>query len=316
MNTPKFRAFFSYVLLCLTLFSCELRSEPPLNMVPAATSTQFPIVKATLTPTQFVTPTFPPSPPTLAFEIQDQLYDALQTNGGCELPCFLGVQPGKTSIQGAFDIFEPYKRGSILPFTFWGMPPIDGYSIFVDTSKDTTLDFSLDLMASSGIVQGVIVGFHAPVRYDVDKNRREDLTDRHLERYGILDLFRHHGIPDEIYITPPHTQDTIAAYGIDVIYNHSQIMGMYSGIAKLDKNGIYELCPSIGDGQVGGFMLIVAAPSIDDMPYFFLSTKVKNFSSSTLDAYRESQKLDTQGIYNLFMKENKRCFYEDQFFVE
>lgn len=316
MNMSKFRYLFLYVLLCLMLFSCGIQSEPRSNMIPTATSTPFVIVQATSTTTQFVTPTFPPSPPTLSFEIQDELYDALQTNGGCELPCFLGVHPGETSLQGAFDIFEPYKSGSILPFTFGGMPPMDGYSIFVDTSKDTTLDFSLDLMASSGIVQGVIIGFHTPVKYDINKNRHEDLLDRQLEGYGILELFRRHGIPDEIYITPPHTYDTIAAYGIDVIYNHSQIMGMYSGIAKLDKDGRYELCPSIGDGQVGGFILIVAAPSIDDMPYFFLSTNVKNFSSSTLDAYRKSQKLDAQGIYNFFMKENEKCFFEGQFLAK
>ncbi|MBK7450361.1 MAG: hypothetical protein IPJ47_13445 [Anaerolineales bacterium] len=276
-------------------------------MILTATHIQFPILQATST--------FPPPPPTLALELQDQLYTMLQTNGGCELPCFLGIRPGSTTVSGTKAILETYDfRHEISRYIVAENNNAEWYAANIFTSKDVYLDFHVDVLVANNIVQGLIVGFNAPEK--MDRLGREDLTDRHLERYGILELFRRHGIPDDIYITPPHTQDTIAAYGIDVIYNHSQIMGMYSGIAKLDKNGTYELCPSIGDGQVGGFMLIVAAPSIDDMPYFFLSTKVKNFSSSTLDAYRESQKLDTQGIYNLFMKENKRCFYEDQFFVE
>ncbi|MCB0100911.1 MAG: hypothetical protein KDD74_02635 [Anaerolineales bacterium] len=203
MNIPKFCAFFTYVLLCLTFFACGIRSEPPLNMVPTVTGTQYSNVHVPPTTTQFVTPTFPSSPPTLAFDVQDQLYNMLQTNGGCELPCFLGVQPGKTNLQGALEIFEPYKRGAIFPFAIEGAPPMDGYSIFVDTSKDTTLDFSLDIITSSSIIQGVIIFFHSPVRYDIKKNRYEDLLDRRLEGYGISELFRHHGVPDEMYITPP-----------------------------------------------------------------------------------------------------------------
>jgi hypothetical protein len=304
------------MLLCLALFSCGIRSEPQPNLLPTATNTQFPIIQATPTRTQFTTPTLLPPPPTLAFAIQDQLYNALQTNGGCELPCFLGITPGSTTVSDAKSILETYDfRHATSRYIVAENNNAEWHHASIFTSKDVYLDFYVDALVANDIVQGIIVGFNSPQR--LDRLGHEDLSDRHLERYGILELFRRHGIPDEMYITPPRTHNTIAAYGIDVIYNHSQIMAMYPGIANLDKNGKYKLCPSIGDGDVGGFMFAVAAPSVDDMPYFFFSNRVKNFTPSTVLSYREeTQKLDAQGIYNLFMNKNERCFYEDQFRVK
>jgi hypothetical protein len=42
--------------------------------------------------------------------------------------------------------------------------------------------------------------------------------DSHFDRYGLLSLFQHHGIPDAMYMIPPRTYNTQSAYDIDVIY--------------------------------------------------------------------------------------------------
>jgi hypothetical protein len=241
----------------------------------------------------------------------------LKTNGGCELPCFLGITPGSTTVSGAKSILETYDfRHAVSQYTV-AENNAEWYHAYIFTTKDRHLRFLIDALAVNAVVQGLIISLNAPQRFDENNIGHEDLSDSYWGRYGMLDLFRHHGVPDEIYITPPRTQDTIAAYGIDVIYNHLQIMAMYPGIAKLDKNGKYKLCPATGDGDVGSFMFTVAAPSVDDMVYFFFSNRVKNFTPSVVSSYREeTQKLDAQGIYNLFMEENEKCFYEDQFLIE
>jgi hypothetical protein len=64
-----------------------------------ATSTLLP-EPATRTPQ----PTLPPE------QSQSRLFELLDTNGGCRLPCWWGITPGKTTWEEAWQILSPFTR--------------------------------------------------------------------------------------------------------------------------------------------------------------------------------------------------------------
>jgi len=75
----------------------------------------FPTKTITPTPTPIDTATPVPTPtltlvPTLSVEIARQKwFDLLTDNGGCKLPCFWGITPGKSDYRAARDILMPFS---------------------------------------------------------------------------------------------------------------------------------------------------------------------------------------------------------------
>lgn len=88
----------------------SFQSATPL---PSSTS----IVKATITPTVTMTvtntPTQPPLSTLLPTEAAIQVKDLMKTNGGCQLSCWWGIDPGKTSWDEAFQILAPLAREEV-----------------------------------------------------------------------------------------------------------------------------------------------------------------------------------------------------------
>jgi len=124
MSAYAFWMFCIAIALCCT--SCTapqlaptLTSTPRIN---TATPTITP--SATFTPTIQATPTFPfpmnkrvswPEPALSASDWQARYDQMMQTNGGCQLPCWWGITPGETTIQEAQEHLH-----ELLPDTYCG----------------------------------------------------------------------------------------------------------------------------------------------------------------------------------------------------
>lgn len=93
-----------------TELSTPFQSATPL---PSSTST----VKAKITPTVAMratdTPTRPPLSTLLPTEAAIRVQDLMKTNGGCQLSCWWGIAPGKTSWDEAFQILAPLAREEV-----------------------------------------------------------------------------------------------------------------------------------------------------------------------------------------------------------
>lgn len=293
-----------YILLLIVIGSFTLAScSPAVTAVP------------TWTPDgNFVMPT---PYPTLPVEIQDQLYKLLQTNGDCEFPCFLGLMPGRIFLDQANAFFEVYTRDHrMLDYPVYIESPYQWYySPDFDTKQGNLhIFFHLYVQSNENIVTGFIVNFQSVMKSD----RTVDTGNRLLERYGIIELFERHGVPDQILFNPtgrPHTGSMYDFYDIEVVYHAYKIMASYGGLAKLAENGKHELCPALGDGNIDSFSMAFADPVNPDVNIieFMWGSFNENFDLEKYEAGRAQ--LDPQGIYDLFVHQGKRCFYEDEYWL-
>lgn len=80
------------VILLFGIASCNTRAIPELNP---------PIGIPTLPPTQTLFPTLSPT------DEAKIVTDLFVNNGGCELPCFVGIVPGQISLQDVYNRFSP-----------------------------------------------------------------------------------------------------------------------------------------------------------------------------------------------------------------
>jgi hypothetical protein len=158
------------------------------------------------------------------------------------------------------------------------------------------------------MLNGFIVNFQSVINPDQTSNVKNKL----LDRYGILELFRRHGVPDLIYLNPPRVHQTQNAYNIEIVYSDEKIMAIYPGAAKLADNDKYVLCPAIGDGDVSSFSIALVNPA--DQKLNIIEFARGSFNKDFILSYYDDKiQLDPQGVYDLFDKQEKKCFYEDEF---
>jgi hypothetical protein len=81
-----------------------------------STPSDTPVPSETPVPTQTGTPTSTPLPTLLPGEAKALIYELLQTNGGCELPCWWGLIPSETSFETTRSFLDTFRIISIANF--------------------------------------------------------------------------------------------------------------------------------------------------------------------------------------------------------
>lgn len=205
--------------------------------IPSITSTVAPSPKPTFTFTPY---------PTLAYEVQDEFFSLLASNGNCRLPCFLGITPGTTLWTEARMILEPYA-----------------YNAHFLNDKD--------LAQSVAIVTTKDVDIYMTVKVDTLEDRRvnrivthaeffkEDsiaTQDNHLQWYSPSEVFRNHGLPDNLYLSIER-----GVYSIGIVYENLKAVILLTGYAKENASNKRVVCPNIGDGDIGSIKIALASPT-------------------------------------------------------
>ena len=97
----KYQSKFFLLVYVMFIAACDASSVTPtakatafLDTTPRPLNSPSPVPSGTSTITPF--PTLA-GLPTLSVDQQLKWYKLLKNNGGCELPCFLGLTPGKTT---------------------------------------------------------------------------------------------------------------------------------------------------------------------------------------------------------------------------
>lgn len=115
--------FILLILVVITLTNCTTQKPDVTGSAntatPQATNTFVPTIKpsetASHTPTQTSSPTMTPTVtwtplPTLSVqEANAEVKELLETNSGCELPCWWGITPNKTAWPEALHFLSPYS---------------------------------------------------------------------------------------------------------------------------------------------------------------------------------------------------------------
>jgi hypothetical protein len=192
-----------------------------------------------------------PVPPTLTLDIQDELYDLLKSNGNCELPCFLGITPDKTSLVDAKAILEKFDvRQSISIDEIASTKTYQAYNVQIFTNKDVTLAINLRLEVENKLISRLTVNATP------SHNGYSVTDDQHLSHYSLREVFQQHGSPDVVYLQPP----AYGEYGLQVVYEKLKMVIDITGSAKDISNGGYEICPNLGDGDITSIKIALAGP--------------------------------------------------------
>ncbi len=251
------RLFLKITLLIFTLIvvGCESSTSPSQSTsLPTRigiTST-LPSPSPSATPTPMPKPTHPPIP-TMLYDLQDQLYLLLANNGNCELPCFLGITPGKTTWAEAKLLLEAYSINKPIKYDKSNATATNKqYTASIHTTKDIGLDIKIKLdVNEKDIVTHIdfnVTAYHGgSLAFD----------DRHLSRYSLREVFRRHGKPDAVYLLPPER----AVYAIHIVYEKLKLVIGLTGRAKELSGGGYELCPNLGDGDIPTMEIALASPA-------------------------------------------------------
>lgn len=178
-----------------------------------------------LTPT-FV-PTLTPRPTLSSQDAQVAVLKLISNNGGCNLPCWWGLTPGKTTWQEARNFLEILSpqiislRDNVYGLTYKNLP------------KD---------------ISGGVIGATISTSNDVIQTISTDIY------YPLAEIMQKNGKPTEIWIfADKETINPEIPFTLALFYADQGILAIYQGTSLREESP--EICPNrIGGDQVSWFL--------------------------------------------------------------
>jgi len=194
--------------------------------------------------------------PTLAPAIQNQFFELLQSNGNCELPCFVGITPGKTLWSDANSILQPFVTHKPIGYDETrSTPNKKTFYVQIQTKMNQDISVELKMNVALDVDQNNIVQ-HIVIRIELYGNGFTEFNDKHLSKYGLREVFLRNGIPDTV-----HYSHQLGGYNFGVVYKILKMAIVFAGNAKQSDDVEGDVCPNMGDGQVSSMIIALAAPS-------------------------------------------------------
>jgi hypothetical protein len=242
---------YSIITLLLLVASC---SAPDISTPGIGASTPS-LESPTSLPSPSISPTLTPAATLTAGERQALVKELLQTNGGCELPCWWGVVPGQTDWQTVREQFIQY-----------------GGFIFQIPHPERHFDYRV---RNNFAPREEIVRFiHVEGRVFVGATSEQFAQD--WRRYSLSQILMRFGEPSQVILQLAPPTDGHAAYLLHLYYSQLGIGVGYFGLATFE-NPVIQACPTF-DSIVGidlwlqapeeEVALIDRALTPDEMDYF------------------------------------------------
>ena len=285
------------LLASAVLVGCS--SPGPSPSPPLAPSSTFALptdTPSTVTPTRrlpgFLLATLSPRPPSLSLEEQEQLVTLLASNGGCDLPCYLGIEPGQTSWGDASSLLESFNRVYRLSDQFPdGDWPIYSVSLDVLTPAGGIL-YSLLVTVGEGVVQRIHV-------YHETHDYQSFYT--YWSRYSLRSMLQQLGPPDQLFVNIWPGEER--AYGLLVIDEDERAAIWLEG----QRQSPAIVCPQFGDGdEITNLQVSLANPTgpLGILP----SSWIPYTDSAFWRPVDEVLGLDAQSFYERMLADQPACF--------
>lgn len=249
----------------------------------APTKTKTPRPSSTPRPTPSPTPT--PFPTLEPDEMQAFIRTMLETNGGCELPCWWGITPGTTNWQDTLDFFTHNGiaiKGKQLDLT---------YVADLGYRKYQTNMLDVKFQQENGKVQGI------SVQSSPDSTPfKDDFADA-WQRYALAQILSKFGVPSQVYLglvtgAGCLGPGIIPTYDLWVVYDELGVAIRYPGTLITENQG-WLVCPSFGQGQSIGIQIQAPDASTPIVPmgieeYFYVTGTLAGLTGTSLQAFYES----------------------------
>jgi hypothetical protein len=231
------------------------------------------ILRVTQTPTVGITPK-----PTLTNEQIDSMQNQLQNNEICKLPCWWGIEPGKTTWKDAQDFLLSL-----------GLYPSDGMYPAVDFSwfyQDGHIENSLYFLENGGLVETI----------DIKSLLVRTKSERFFsfwKNYSPENILKRYGKPSRIWIKSTSYGTVGVGYELWLFYDQQGFLIIIGGNTHLKE--IYTICPSFKINNIeespDDIEIVLSAPtdsrqletltdlySIGSYPYILPLEKAANLS--------------------------------------
>ena len=282
---------FAITLLCL--FGCSVFPPSSTETPLAATPTSLPGVTPSPSPTpptDVPTPSPIPSPtltvqPTLTADERLVLVrDMLETNAGCELPCWWGINPGKTTWQATRDFFSSQGIGTIMyegALYYYFDPPL--------LERSVLYNLELHFVQREGVVYSI--GINSQVLGDPKSNR----FPQDWHRYALDQVLTRHGAPSQVMLEFwPNPPGPYYPYSLFVFYDHLGILIRYGGSAIPGEP--FRMCPDLA--KVEYLNLWLRSPG--EGPALLELANLDRAELAQMLSLKEATGMDIQTFYKTF----------------
>jgi hypothetical protein len=284
------------IILVTTLCLCgcaQFEKIIPITTISPATPTAFQVHQ----PSPSFSPEETSIPKTyyLSVESQEQLRELLYTNGGCDLPCFAGITPGKTNWDLAKALLSAINKfGSGLNYIDGNLPAYSMAMEFIDPKKRTIIS-DISLTVGNDVVQRVNV-------YVETKDSGEDLNS-YWSYYSIRKIINQLGIPDQIFVSINRDIEVDPRYVILILYKDKKAAFWLDGNRQKD----VAICPEMESRyQIDHLRISLANPSanIDLLPPDWIPITDTEFWQPIKDVLGVSEK----EFYERLLADKSACF--------
>lgn len=273
------------VILLIAVASCTQKTTQQPNLVVAKTATPTVYIISTSTSAN----NFPRPPiPTLSIDAEQKMIELLHLSD-CNLPCYMGITPGKTKLEDAKLMLESLDAVSFGESINGASQEVVYMIRFDDTSIDPTNSptqdqmvlYDLNLTAINDVVQQIRIWILA-------RGLSQKFQD-YWSRYSPKSVFLQVGMPDEIY----------TLHGsLALVYKKLGIINVYSSFWK---NG--KLCPKAESYEFDRRFEITNK----DSPIEIYSEN-ENAIQILWQPIEESLGISIQEFYNQIIKDDSVCF--------
>ena len=255
-----------------------------------------------LTPTPGLTP-FPPiyTPGPTFSPAEEEAYwlELISTNGGCELPCWSGISPGKSEEKELLVFYKPWGLTKWYPWPTSDALETEDYPLHVN--QDGILNLAVTTRLEKGIVQSIFVL--------ADNLLDFSLFSKVMQRYSLRNVFLKQGIPSRIsldMLSGPRERSAPWTYTMWVFYDQQGILLIYEGEGLTRSGNIIQVCP---DYEKVNDIRFYLQPAESNIPLERLVGS--DFDPKWFETYsiQETTGLSLKDFYNKFVNSTQRvCF--------
>jgi hypothetical protein len=195
----------------------------PSPRVPSVIFTRTPKKRPLMTPSQ----TWTPRPTLPKAQAENFALNLLKTNGGCKLPCWIGITPGKTTWDEAYAFLATFAETEY------------GYGIRSENERYANLNLPKNSFLNRS---------EELANFTLKPDGRIDQIYTHMD-IALSDLLRDYGPPTEVRLLAigVYTMDKFGRYTLVLFYKEQGFMAVYYG--KNERSLIIHICPDHAEIQ-------------------------------------------------------------------
>jgi hypothetical protein len=261
---------------------------------PMSTNTALPI-RLTQERTRLATPT---TSPTLSLLQYGNLIHFMDSNNSCELPCVLGIVPGKTSADAAWRIFQENLQDG----TYYDNMPKSLSAEIWYSKGNNSIDYSLLASAQQEEIKTI------EVRISVSNNGITQAVDNFVPYYSLEAIFEKLGEPDYIFLGISGGGEVPNSYYIEIYYLAKRIVFSITGISNNYDVSNFFLCPDVGGYNYVSLQMFVFSNDVE------IKEKLNDQLNYHIDygyhlLMQEATGMTNKEFVNAILNNDNYCFY-------